>query len=165
MDRADREPPVGTVDVERILVGYDDTPAARGALDWATAYAVRNDGELLVAYVLSSAFEWELAAIQINPDPMRHEFERRLRDEWTQVPRSAGVPYQTRLLTGRAAEALLRSAERERATLIAVGMTGRGTLAELMLGSTTHHLLQHAARPIVAVPATWRSSSPSDRPD
>ena len=34
-------------------------------------------------YVASSIAEWELSAAQINPDPIRHEFERRLSDEWT----------------------------------------------------------------------------------
>jgi nucleotide-binding universal stress UspA family protein len=36
-------------------------------------------------------------------------------------------------------------------------MTGRGTLNELLMGSTTHQLLHHSARPIVAVPAGWTS--------
>jgi nucleotide-binding universal stress UspA family protein len=59
------------------------------------------------------------------------------------------------VLHGRPAEALLRCADEEGAELLVVGMTGRGTVNELLMGSTTHRLLQHTARPIVAVPAGW----------
>ena len=139
----------------RTLVGYDDSPAARSALSWATRHVQRVPGELLVAYVTSSALEWELAAVQVNADPLRHEFERRLREEWTAPLRDAGLTYETRVLHGRPAEALLRCADEEGAELLVVGMTGRGTVNELLMGSTTHRLLQHTARPIVAVPAGW----------
>ena len=44
----------------------------------------------------------------------------------------------------------------EHASLLVVGMTARGTLAALLYGSTTSHdLLRHALRPVVAVPAEW----------
>jgi len=142
--------------MQRALVGYDDSPAARSALTWGLGHAQREHAGLVVAYVSSSALEWELAAVQVNADPLVHEFERRLREEWTAPLREAGVAYETRLLHGRPADALLRCAEEDDAELIIVGMTGRGTVNELLMGSTTHQLLHHAARPIVAVPAGWR---------
>ena len=141
----------------RTLVGYDDTPASKAALAWAARHVERAPGELVVAYVSSSALEWELAALQINANPLRYEFERRLREEWTAPLREAGVPYETRVLHGRPAEALLRCAEDEGVELLVVGMTGRGTLNELLMGSTAHRLLHQSARPIVAVPAGWTS--------
>ena len=141
--------------MERTLVGYDDTPASKSALAWAGHHVQRIAGELVVAYVSSSALEWELAAVQVNADPLRHEFERRLREEWTAPLRDAGVTYETRVLHGRPAEALLRCAEDEGVALLVVGMTGRGTLNELLMGSTTHTLVRQSARPIVAVPSGW----------
>lgn len=139
----------------RTLVGYDDTPASRSALAWAMRHVQRVPGAIVVAYVSSSALEWELAAVQVNADPLRHEFARRLREEWTAPLRDVGVTYETRVLHGRPAEALLRCAEDEAVELLVVGMTGRGTLNELLMGSTTHQLLHQSARPIVAVPAGW----------
>jgi nucleotide-binding universal stress UspA family protein len=138
-----------------IVVGYDNSAAAQTALDWATDHAQHIDGELLVIYVASSIAEWELSAAQINPDPIRHEFERRLRDEWTAPLRKAQVPYRTKFVVGRVAEELMRTAREEHAALIVIGMTARGTLSELVLGSTQHELLHHAVRPVVAVPASW----------
>ena len=144
----------------RTLVGYDDTPASKSALAWATRHVQRVPGKLVVAYVSSSALEWELAAVQVNADPLRREFTRRLQEEWTEPLRQAGVSYETRVLDGRPADALLRCADDEGVELIVVGMTGRGTLNELLMGSTTHQLLHRSAqrvRPIVAVPAGWTS--------
>jgi nucleotide-binding universal stress UspA family protein len=145
--------------VHTIVVGYDNSAAAQTALEWAAEYAARADGELLVIYVASSIAEWELAAAQINPDPIRHEFERRLKDEWTASLRKANVPYRTKFSIGRAAEELIRAAREEEATLIVIGMTARGTLSELVLGSTQHELMHHAVRPVVAVPASWSPPS------
>lgn len=130
-----------------IVVGYDNSPAAQTALEWATEHARRTEGELLVIYVASSIAEWELAAAQINPDPIRHEFERRLDDEWTAPVRKAQVRYRTKFVVGRVAEELMQAARDEHATLIVIGMTARGTLSELVLGSTQHELLHHAVRP------------------
>lgn len=141
--------------MERIIVGYDDTPAAKAAMRWAVHEAKRTGDELVIVYVVSSVFEWELAAAQVNPDPIRHEFERRLRADWSADARAAGVAYQTQLKVGRPAEVLLDVARHNQAASIVVGMTGRGTLAELVHGSATHHLMHHAVRPIVSVPPDW----------
>jgi nucleotide-binding universal stress UspA family protein len=138
-----------------IVIGYDDSAAARAALEWAIAQAMRTDAELLVVYVASSIAEWELSAAQINSDPIRHEFERRLRGDWTAPVRQSQVRYRTKFVVGRVAEELMRAARAEHAALLVIGMTARGTLSELVMGSTQHQLLHHAVRPVVAVPASW----------
>jgi nucleotide-binding universal stress UspA family protein len=142
-----------------IVVGYDNSNPAHAALDWATEHALRTNGELVVVYAASSIAEWELSAAQINPDPIRREFERRLREEWTAPVRKAHVPCRTRFTVGRAAEELMRAARAEHAALIVIGMSPRGTLSELVFGSTQHELFRGAARPVVAVPAGWDSPS------
>ena len=152
--------------MEHIVVGYDHTPAAQGALAWAAHYAGRNDGQLVLVYVVSSAWEWELSAVQVNPDPIRREIKQLLHDSWTEPLRAAGLRYQTEVTVGRPAEALLASARRLEASLIVLGMTGRGTLGELVLGSTGREVAHHAVRPIVTVPPDWtprRSEEPADR--
>jgi len=141
--------------METIVVGYNESEAAQAALKWATEHAKNTDSELLVVYVASSIAEWELAAGQIDPDPIRREFHRRLKDEWTASLRKAQVHYRTRFVIGRVANELMRAAREENAALIVIGMTPRGTLSELVMGSTEHELLHHAVRPVVAVPASW----------
>jgi nucleotide-binding universal stress UspA family protein len=152
--------------MEYIVVGYDHSPAAQGALAWAAHYVGRNGGELLLVYVVSSAWEWELAAVQVNPDPIRREIRDLLHESWTEPLRTAGLRYQTEVTVGRPAEVLLASARRHDASLIVLGMTGRGTLGELVRGSTGREVAHHAVRPIVTVPPDWtprRSEKSVDR--
>ena len=141
--------------MERVIVGYDDSPAARGALTWAVDHARRSGAELIIVFVVSSSSEWELNAAQINTDPIRKEFQRRLRGQWTEPVRAAGVRYETQLEVGRPAEVLLNAARHHEAALIVIGMTARGTLGELVFSSVGHHLSHHAVRPVVTVPAGW----------
>ena len=126
--------------MERVIVGYDDSPAAPGALAWAVHHARRSGAELVIVYVVSSSFEWELNAAQVNTDPIRKELRSRLRGQWTEPVRAAGVRYETQLEDGRPAEALLDAARRNDASLIVIGMTPRGTLGELVFSSVTHRV-------------------------
>ena len=142
--------------MEHVIVGYDDSPAARGALAWAVHHAQRVGAELVIVFVVSSSFELELNAFQVNTDPLRKEFQRRLHGPWTEPVRTAGVRYETRLAVGRPAEVLLDAARHHQAALIVVGMTGRGTLGELVFSSVGHHVAHHAVRPVVTVPAGWQ---------
>lgn len=148
---------LGRTTLDTIVIGYDNSDAAQAALAWAGEQATPTSSELLVIYVASSIAEWELAAAQIDPDPIRHEFQRRLREEWTAPLRKADVAYRTKFASGGVAEELMSSAREEHASLIVIGMTLRGTLSELVAGSAQHELLHHAVRPVVAVPATWKA--------
>lgn len=139
-----------------IVVGYDDTPAARAALAWAADYAAAVGGELLVVYVSSAIVELELAAAQIDADPIRRSFEHRLEGEWTASLRQRRISFRTKVVVGRVATELMRLARAEHAALIVIGMTGRGTLGELTFGSAEHELVKHAVRPVVAVPKVWQ---------
>jgi nucleotide-binding universal stress UspA family protein len=145
--------------MEKIVVGYDHTRAADGALAWAIDYAGKSGSELVIVCGVSSTWEWELAAIQVNPDPIRHKIGQLLQQEWTAPVRAAGVAYRTEVLDGRPADVLLASARRHEAALIVLGMTGRGTLGELIVGSTGREVAHHAVRPIVTVPAGWTAAA------
>ena len=142
--------------MERIILGYNDSAAAQAARDWAIDQAQVRQAEIVMVYVVSSIWQWELAAAQINPDPITREFDRLLRHDWSEPLRTSGTPYRTELLRGRPADAVRDCAQREDAALIVVGMSTRGTLTELLFGSSAHKLVHEAHRPVVAVPAGWR---------
>jgi nucleotide-binding universal stress UspA family protein len=141
--------------VDKILVAYDHSDASQAALRWAIDYSESRDVDLLLVYVVSSLDEWELAAIQVDPDPIRHNIQRLLAGEWSEPLRVAGVTFETRVLVGRPADAILHCAEQENAAMVVLGMTNRGTLFELVAGGTRGRLLHHAHRPVVAVPVGW----------
>lgn len=55
--------------VEPIIVGYNDSNAARAALLWAIDYGHRVEAELVVMNVMSSVVELEYSAAQlISPE-------------------------------------------------------------------------------------------------
>jgi len=141
--------------METIVVGYDDSEAARAALAWAIGYARDRDATILLVYVVASVLEWELAAIQVNPDPVRHRFEQLLATSWSEPLREAAIAHESLLMVGRPSESIMQCARDRDASLIVIGMTGRGMLHELVSQSTARHLLHHAQRPVVAVPTTW----------
>ncbi len=143
--------------METIVVGYNDSPPARAALAWAAVEARQRHARLLVVYVVSSVGEWELAAAQINPDPIRQEFERRLAGDWTAKLRDEAIEYDTSVVVGRVGHAIRRCAAQEHASMIVVGMSHRGTLAELVSEDPEHELARHAVRPVVAVPSDWQA--------
>ncbi len=140
---------------EKILLAYDDSDAAQAARRWAIQYAQTTSSTIVLLYVVSSLSEWELAAIQVDPGPIRDNFERFLKNEWSEPLRESGIDYETRLLVGRPAESILQCAAAENVSLIAVGMTSRSTVHELIVGTVAGHVLHHARRPVVAVPASW----------
>jgi nucleotide-binding universal stress UspA family protein len=142
-----------------IIVGYNNSEAAQAALEWAAAQAECTASDLLVVYAASTVVDWELAALQFDSDPLRHRIEEQLNGPWTAMLRERGVSYRTKFVLGRAAEELMRIARAEEAQLIVIGMSPRGTLTELVAGSTLHDLRRHAVRPVVAVPATWRAAA------
>jgi nucleotide-binding universal stress UspA family protein len=141
--------------MEQIVVAYDDSPAARAALAWAIEYANDRDARILLVYVVTSIGEWELAAIQVDPDPVRSAFKQLLATDWSSPLREARISYEPILLVGRPAEMIMRCAREHDASMIVLGMTGRGILHELVSESTGRHVLQEAKRPVVAVPEMW----------
>ena len=91
---------------------------------------------------------WELAAIQVNPDPVVRGYEEQLQGPWTAPLRGLGVEYSTRLERGEPADALLRVAGDEDADLLVIGARRRDPAH----GSTTHRLLKHTRWPLVVIP-------------
>lgn len=145
--------------METIVVGYNDSEAAHAALAWAIGYARERDATILLVYVVTSIVEWELAAVQVNPDPVRHRFEQLLATRWSAPLREAGVPYESLLTVGRPSESIMQCARDHDASMIVIGLTGRGMLHELVSQSTARHLLHRAQRPVVAVPPAWSSAA------
>jgi nucleotide-binding universal stress UspA family protein len=69
------------------------------------------------------------------------------------VARADAVAVERTLLAGRAAPALLETAES--ADLLVLGRRGLGGFGRLLLGSVADHLARYAPCPVVVVPATY----------
>ncbi|MBV8951643.1 MAG: universal stress protein [Actinobacteria bacterium] len=136
-----------------ILVGYDDGHPARAALRWAAEEAQLRSVGLIVAYVSSPGWELELAALQINPDPIRRDLEQQLRGSWIEAVRMLDVPCETRFVYGQPGPVLVELADAEDVACIAVGVNRHTRLHERVLGSVGIYLVHHAGCPVVQVPA------------
>lgn len=141
--------------MQELLVAYDNSAAAQAALSWAIGEAGARERGILLLYVVSSVSEWELAAIQVNTDPIRRQFRTLLETKWSEPLREAGVPHRTRLVVGRPADCILAVAREEDAVAIVMGMSARGLLHEIVLGTVARHVMHEAQRPVIAVPAGW----------
>jgi nucleotide-binding universal stress UspA family protein len=135
--------------MKTIVVGVNGSEAAAGALRWSAFLADQNQGRVVAVRAVSRIGIWELAALQVNPDPVVRGYEEQLRGPWTAPLRGLGVEYTTRLERGEPANALVRVASEEDADLLVIGARHRDPAH----GSTTRRLLKHTRWPLVMVPS------------
>ncbi len=129
-----------------IVVGVDESEQAAEAVRRAVAYARRWEAELHVVHVthISGAV---LAALEQVPQGLAELREAQQRMVWERIdPLLAGLAGAKRVeLDGYPPDTLVAYAQRVGADLIVVGNRGRGELASLVLGSTSHRV-SHIAR-------------------
>lgn len=134
--------------MKTIVVGVNGTEEAARALRWSALLAEENQGRVVAVRAVSRIGIWEMAALQVNPDPVVRGYEEQLDGRWTAPLRELGAEYSTRLERGEPADALLRVADDEDADLVVIGARRRDPAH----GSTTHRLLKHTKRPLVVIP-------------
>jgi nucleotide-binding universal stress UspA family protein len=141
----------------RIVVGIDGSAGANRALQWALSLARRTGAEIVAAYV-AQPFDAQLVttfgfvppvAVAGWADEVRALFEQ----EWCLPLIKAGVPFRTVFDQGNPGPGLVTIADREGAGLIVTGTRGLGPIGEVILGSVSHYLVQHADVPVVVVPS------------
>ena len=125
--------------VRRVLIAYDGSDHAHHALTLAAEVAQLVKGSLVLATVIERGRTHE--AVE---DISRHGVE---------LAQKAGVRVEETLyLEGAAGIAILGAAHEKRCDLLAIGSHGHSRFRELVLGSTTAHLLHHARIPVLLVP-------------
>jgi nucleotide-binding universal stress UspA family protein len=136
-----------------VVVGVDGTDAGEAALAFAFAEAATQDTPLVALHGWAeSVFETALSGPNA---PLDWDRQRQLADEalaerlagWQE--KYPGVRIERELVHDRPARALRRCARTAR--LVVVGRRGHGGFRDLLLGSTSQHLLHHAPCPIAIV--------------
>jgi len=135
----------------KIVVGVDDSPAGELAARRAVEYAGRLDAELDVVYV-SHVPATVLAAMGGVPT-IGDDFAAAQRASvWRRIdPIIDGTGARRVDLEGYPPDTLIDFAVAENAELIVVGSRGRGDLASLLLGSTSHRVVNHAPCDVLVV--------------
>jgi len=154
------QPPVP----KRILVGLDGSSGSARALDWAIQVAKFLKAEIVAVYVLEllspTAVGYGLAPIAL-PDGWLDDLRRQFENEWSAPLKQAGLRYRTVFETDARGPAptMIAIASEVHADLIVTGSRGLGGFGELLLGSVSHQLVQHAPMPVVVIPPEHRKGS------
>jgi nucleotide-binding universal stress UspA family protein len=137
---------------ERIVVGVDGSPQSHLALVTAFGEAARRQAPMLVVHAWAMPLRAEGADGEYASELARGEHEGRQLAEREASQASAGFPDVVYEVTvgDRSAGAELVDATRD-AQLVVVGSRGVGAFRGLLLGSTAHALLLHAACPVLVV--------------
>jgi nucleotide-binding universal stress UspA family protein len=148
------------MNVKRVVVGIDGSPAAAEAARWA-AEAVRDSGgEVIVVHGLGTSPELvREAAVSAgrglgfvptgSPAPTEDHL---LEESWCQPMADAGVDHRPVVSKLDPVQALLETARSEDADLIVIGHRGDTGFLHRLFRGLSDHLLDHAHRPIVVVP-------------
>lgn len=138
--------------VPRILVGVDGSADADRALRCAVTLAGALDAEVLAAHavtLLAHLGPGPAVPSEQHLDEIRRQFE----EDWCRSLVESGVAFRRLLVPGEPVATLLRLAEEREVDMIVVGRRGVGGAPQLLLGSTSHQLVQHAGCPVLVVPA------------
>ena len=148
----------GTQAIKRVVVGIDGSEHAAQALAWTIQFARPQDAEVIAVFAIAPPSFLEYGADlgppmvppELDPD-WRAEMKREFEQEWCKPLHDSGLTYRTVMEDGRPASVIAAVADREDAGLVVVGRRGRGSVAELVLGSVSHELSQHCKRPVVLI--------------
>lgn len=140
-----------TGQLQRIVVGVDGSENSRRALEWAI-----DLGSQFSAMVIAVHAVGLLSRVDKGPAVPSHshlsEVHRLFSEDWCQPLTASGLEQKLLCLDGPPAPVLLGAADDESADLIVVGSRGVGGFAELLLGSTSHHVVEHSTRPVLVIP-------------
>ena len=142
-----------SADHERVVVGFDSSPASVRALRWALRHAARTGAAVVAvrAWELPSGYGYG-SGLGDGEDPAavaERDLARGVADAVTEEP---GVPVEARVVEGHPARVLIDRAAG--ADLLVLGNRGRGAFAEALLGSVSNYCVHHARCPVVVVRPT-----------
>ena len=129
-----------------VAVGYDFSPHARHAADWAAAYAQRCGANVVLVHAIGLREHGEAGDPLVDLGRVAGEIAASAELDASRV--RGAIDY------GDACSVLLRCASAPvAASLLVVGTRGHHAHAGLLLGSTSLELAEHASIPLVIVPS------------
>ena len=147
---------------DQIVVGFDGSPDALGALDWAIREAASRRLGIRVVYVQPDLSGWDASAASMSGAPvlssvLPHDPAPVL-DEAVARAEGTGVEVATEALTGSIAGLLVEQSRT--AEMVVIGSRGMGSISSVVLGSTVAHVAAHAHCPVIVVRAEGVADGP-----
>jgi nucleotide-binding universal stress UspA family protein len=147
------------MNIDRIVVGIDGSDNSRRALEWAVDLALALDAEVIAVHAVGLLERFgEVVDDEGRYSGTRHEFDT----EWCEPLEASGLRSVRLLRDGNPVSVLLSVADEHDAGLIVVGGRGVGGFPELLLGSTSTQVAQHATRPVTIIPSTMKADGFDD---
>jgi len=154
---------------ENILVAVDFGEGSREAVERALSMA-KGDSRVTVVHVVRGV-PLGYASRRLS-HRMETEYQRHLiRDAWQRIPETIPANARTsprvhaRVVTGDPAVEISRVAAETDADLILVGVTARGPIGRLFMGSTAARVIRAAGRPVLAIPRPVNKAAAPVRED
>ncbi|HEY7727436.1 MAG TPA: universal stress protein, partial [Candidatus Eisenbacteria bacterium] len=139
----------------KILLGIDDSPHSRAALEYVKRASWPKDVEVIALSAASPIFvgPGEAAAPmvveQINTG--QRAYHQSLAEAAARELRAAGLKADARSPVADPRHALLEAADGEGIDLIVLGSHGRTGLSKLLIGSVASHVVTHARCSVLVV--------------
>jgi nucleotide-binding universal stress UspA family protein len=131
--------------LEKILFATDFSPPSQAALRYASSLARDAGATLLIVHVVEPPLD---QVYYMPPDYSHSEVRRELESV---VPAFKDVKYEQRLLTGIAADEILRVSNEEGVDLIVMGTHGRTGWMRLLMGSVAQAVMRRAPCPVLTL--------------
>lgn len=123
---------------QRILLGYDGSEDSEKAATIAITLAQKFEATIIVCHAFGHM-----------PVTSKPSEVRRLVNPLVDRLNKLGIPTLVSIPDSLPAQGILDAAEEHRADLIVMGSRGRGTFANLLLGSTSERVLRYAKVPVM----------------
>jgi nucleotide-binding universal stress UspA family protein len=143
--------------MQTILAAIDFSPVSDAVIDHAVRLVRAFGGALWLVHV--AAPDPDFVGYDSGPQSVRQSVAAELHDahrnlqEQSAALREGGVDCTALLVQGATAETIVREADRLNADLIVLGSHGHGAIRRALLGSVSEHVLHHARRPLLILPA------------
>jgi nucleotide-binding universal stress UspA family protein len=142
----------------KILIATDGSKSSNKAIDYGVKIAARMGAEVLGLYVVNmKTLEYfalghhdNIAGYEDENSKLRIEGEDALAYLKEQCAK-AGVKMSAVIVRGYPAEEILKTAEKEKATMIVVGNIGRTGMDHMLMGSVSETVVRKATRPVLVV--------------
>ena len=134
-----------------ILVAYDGSEHSQRALQKAIEVAQCSQARLQIL------FAYDKIPPYLGEPNLQHMIDRSVAraqvtlEQAVQPLTASGLEFNTNILEGPAAEAILRAAQSEGCDLIVMGSRGLGMVQGMLLGSVSYRVLHHATIPVLIV--------------
>lgn len=137
----------------KIVVGVDDSPSCRPAVEWAATEATLRRAPLVLLYAGAlPVAAWPMAPIPTGYGEWQAEIGRGILQDAREIAEQVtggAVPVSTEFTVATPTAALVEASAS--AGMVVVGSRGKGALTRAILGSVSTGLLHRANGPVVVV--------------